>query len=70
VSYQYQLNKNTYFHVNSDLSGCQIFRDGISIVEIEKETLLQIVSDYVMSQKISKLEQQTPTEILGITTDV
>ena len=56
MSNSYKLDENTHLHVNSDLSGCVIFRAELPLVQIDKETLLEIVSDYVRMQKIRELE--------------
>lgn len=66
MSITYRLPNDTHISVNSDLSGCNIYRDNKEIVRIPRYTLLAIVADYVRMQKISILEGQKSEEILGI----
>jgi hypothetical protein len=52
---------------NSDFSGDVILRNKRGdCLEISGEFLIALVADYVMSQKIEKLEQATDKEILGL----
>lgn len=70
MSNKYQIDEKTHLFINNDLSGGQIFREGENgieyIAEIKAETLLSIVADFVMREKIDRLEQECPEEILGL----
>ncbi len=64
--YKLDAEKNIHLRINSDLSGCQIYRDEECIATISGYLLLEIVADYVRMQKISELEDQGYHEILGL----
>ncbi len=70
MSKKYKIDERTYLFINNDLSGGAIFRNGENgtehIADIKAETLLSIVADFVMGEKISRLEQESPEEILGL----
>lgn len=59
-------------HYNSDLSGdVHIIapagaRHALGTVSIPAEDLLELVGDYVRSERISELEQMTAAQILGL----
>ncbi|WP_346961338.1 hypothetical protein [Clostridium sp.] len=58
--------KSCTIHYNSDLSGeIYINKDG-NEVKVDGRDLLNFVANHVRSTQISKLEQQTTDEILGI----
>jgi hypothetical protein len=58
---------NTLIHHNGDLSGDVIIRDRHGReVEIPGAAMLEFVAHYVRRERISKLEQATTDEILGL----
>lgn len=58
----------TFIHHNSDLSGDVIIhpKGKEKSFEVDGYVLLEFIADYVSRQQISKLEQSSPEEILGL----
>ena len=70
-----RLSKNVVILHNGDYSGEVIIRklrndgnrdENVGEIVLQLEDLLEFVCSYVRSEKISKLEQATPEEILGL----
>ena len=70
-----RLSKNVVILHNGDYSGEVIIRklrndgnrdENVGEIVLQFEDLLEFVCSYVRSEKISKLEQATPEEILGL----
>lgn len=55
---------NTTFHHNGDYRGdVHVIRDGVETT-IPFEDMMELVANFVMAKKISKLEQAEPIDIL------
>lgn len=61
-------NKRTIFNYNSDFSGDIKIVDVATgnTIEVASDDLLYFVADFIRSEKISKLEQMSTKELLGI----
>ena len=57
----------TRIHFNSDMSGeCIIYNENGNNIKISCEDIIDFVAEYVRMEKISRLEQMSSEEILGL----
>ena len=57
----------TKIHFNSDMSGeCIIHNENGNNIKISCEDIIDFVAEYVRMEKISRLEQMSSEEILGL----
>ena len=64
--HHFEASEGTMFNYNSDLSGkVEIKKNGFEI-ELPGQDILEFVSTFVRNERISKIEELSTYEILGI----